>query len=254
MIETSTTEIFIGIMVLIRAGALLMFIPPLGGEAVPKRVRILLAALLALMVLPVVARPDEVPAHTLGLVIVGGKEVVVGLFMGLAVRMVLYAVDYAGRVMAHESSLMMSMSFDPLSNSQTSTISSLLFYFTVIFMMILGVHHAVLLAFVRSYDIIGIGMQMPGPQGMQEMIHASTEVFSLGVRMAGPLIALNFVINLSMAILGKVAPKINVFMTSFAVRIMASLWLLAGSSMLVAQYIYNASMDAPDMMLRFLLP
>jgi len=254
MSEPTVAELYTGILVLIRAGALLMFIPPLGGEAVPSRVRILLAAMVAFLVAPLVPQPEVVPTQTLMLILASGKEVIVGLLMGFAVRLILYAVEFAGRVISHEMGLMMSQSFDPLSNSQSSTVGSLMFYFTVIFMFAMGAHHAALFAFVRSFEVIGIGLEMPGQASIAEAVRASRTVFSLGLRIAGPIIALNFLINLALAVLGKVAPKINVFMTSFAIRILASLWLIAGSSALIARYLYDSTSEAPELMLRFILP
>ena len=69
---------------------------------------------------------------------------------------------------------------------------------------------------------------------------------------AAPFIALNFMINITFAILGKAAPKVNVFITSFAVRIIAGFTLLASSAALIVSYIVKKSGQSALNMLELL--
>ena len=62
-------------------------------------------------------------------------------------------------------------------------------------------------------------------------------IFLMGLLISAPFIALSLTINLVLAVLGKAAPKINVFMTSFAVRILAGVLLFISSILLIRGYI-----------------
>ena len=67
---------------------------------------------------------------------------------------------------------------------------------------------------------------------------------------SAPLVAVNFVVTLTFAILGKAAPAIQVFSESFAVRIVAGLMVLGLTFRLVAQLAFDRFQEAPELMLR----
>ena len=67
--------------------------------------------------------------------------------------------------------------------------------------------------------------------------------------MAAPFIAFNFLVNVSFAVLGKAVPKMNVFMTSFSVRILGGLILLVSCLLLLTSYILDNSRRSVEAML-----
>ena len=74
----------------------------------------------------------------------------------------------------------------------------------------------------------------------------------MGLLISAPFIALSLTINLVLAVLGKAAPKINVFMTSFAVRILAGVLLFISSVLLIRGYIIKYLTKAPENLLIFI--
>jgi flagellar biosynthesis protein FliR len=54
--------------------------------------------------------------------------------------------------------------------------------------------------------------------------------------------------------LGKAVPKMNVFMTSFAIRILSGLVLLVSSILLITSYIFDASSRSVEVMLDIIQP
>ena len=84
---------------------------------------------------------------------------------------------------------------------------------------------------------------------MREFVREVSRVFVIGTLMAAPFIALNFLVNVSFAVLGKAVPKMNVFMTSFSVRILGGLVLLVSSLLLLTSYILDNSRRSVEVML-----
>ena len=68
--------------------------------------------------------------------------------------------------------------------------------------------------------------------------------------MSAPVIAVNFVVVLTFAVLGRVAPSINAFTESYSARILAGLAVLGLTFGLAAQYMLGYLEKAPDLMLQ----
>ena len=105
-----------------------------------------------------------------------------------------------------------------------------------------------------SFEILPIGSFFLTVNPTLEFVEEVKQVFILGTLIAAPFIALNFLINVSFAVLGKAVPKMNVFMTSFAIRILSGLVLLVSSILLITSYIIEGSRRSVEVMLDIIQP
>lgn len=245
-------NIFVIMMVFIRAGALIYNIPFFGGQRIPQLVKLALALGVSFAVYPAVEPFTAYPGHALEVFLIAMKELSIGLLMGLAARLVFFIVEFSGHVISTEVGLSLSSSFDPVSGTQSTTIGTLLFYFATLIFFITNMHLQILEAFALSFRYVTIGPSL-GITGVENFIRASSKIFVVGVQIAAPMVALNFIINLAFAVLGKAAPKINVFMISFSVRIFAGFSLLLMTIILIFQYLYREIIETPARMIHFLI-
>jgi len=164
----------------------------------------------------------------------------------------MFAVEMAGQMMATEIGLMMSSSLDPISRSETSPVGMLLSMFGVVLFLISGAHHLMILAFVRSFQLVpaAIGNFDPGVADL--VVRESGKIFLLAVEMAAPLIAINFLVHLALAILGRAAPSINAFLLSIPIQILSGLTLFGMIIGLAARHMLSGFGEIPELMLRFI--
>jgi len=239
-------------LVFSRAGALFALAPAFSAQSVPVIVRVALAFLLATIFHRLVPLPQTVPSHFLLFVLAIGHEIIVGLLMGLAVRFVFYALEMAGQIMATEIGLMMSTTMDPISHGETSPVTTALSYLGIVIFFVSGAHHLMLMAFLRSFELVPAAAGSFDPRVADVVVRESGNIFLLAVQMAAPLIAINFLVNLSLAILSRAAPTVNAFLLSIPIQIFAGLTVLSMVVGLTAHYVLSGLGGVPELMLRFI--
>lgn len=247
-------EIVVWVLVFLRTGAFFLGIPLFAGKMIPVKIRISFGLMLSLLVNPLVPANLEIADHFAGAIILSMNEVCIGLLLAMTVRMLFFAVELAGHLISYEIGLMASSSVNPLLGSSDSTITTLLYYFALLIFFITGMHYEVLKAFILSFDILPIGSFFLSANPTFEFVNEVSNVFVLGTLIAAPFIAMNFLINISFAVLGKAVPKMNVFMTSFAIRILSGLVLLVSSILLITSYVFDASSRSVEVMLDIIQP
>ena len=245
-------QIVVWVLVLLRTGAFFLGIPLFAGKLIPVRIRMAFGLMLSLLISPHVSADLGLSSHYVGVILLAINEICIGLLLAMMVRMVFFAVELAGFLISYEIGLMASSSINPLLGSTDATLSSLFYYFSLLIFFIVGIHHEVIKAFTLSFDLLPIGSFLLRSNPMLEYVSEVSNVFVLGILMAAPFIALNFIVNVSFAVLGKAVPKMNVFITSFAVRILAGLVLLISTILLFSSYVIEHSRRSVEVMLKII--
>lgn len=246
-------NVVVAFFMMMRTTAFFMGLPYIVGEMVPPQVQAGFAVLVTILLLPFapVEAAEGMLHNWLGITLLSANEILIGLFLALTVRMVYYGLEVAGHITSMEIGLVRNESLNPF-GSHGSMISSVLFYFALILSFVTGMHYLILDAFNQSFLLLPIGRPLFAIHNFDNFLSETSTIFRVGLLISGPFIALSFTINLVLAVLGKAAPKINVFMTSFAVRILAGVTLFVASVLLIKAYILEYMNRTPGNMLFFL--
>ena len=144
-------QIVVWVLVFLRTGAFFMGIPLFAGKMIPVKIRTAFGLILSLIINPLVPAKLEIADHFAGAIILSINEICIGLLLAMVVRMVFFAVELAGHLISYEIGLMASNSVNPLLGSSDSTITTLLYYFSLLIFFVQGIHYDVLKAFVMSF-------------------------------------------------------------------------------------------------------
>ena len=245
-------DLVVWMMILTRVLGLFLIAPVFSHSTIPVIAKVTLAAAFAILAFPMVEVQNVYPDSILTLVLWTAKELVVGLSMGLAMRMVFFILDFAAHIITVEIGLMPGPEFDPSNAAGQSNPLGSIMYFFGLALLLSGSEYDILRAFMRSFEIAPLGHMDVNSFAADYIIIKSADIFKIGILMAAPLIAVNFLINLVFATLGKVVPKLNVFILSFSARIFIGTSVLAVSVGLIAHYALNYIYQTPEMMLRFI--
>lgn len=222
-----------------RAGAFLAVLPMFTGAGIPVQVRLALSAALGLLVAPLVGPVELGNLRLGGLIAVCAQEAVAGLTLGFVARMVFFAADLAGRLLANEMGLALGNLFDPLTQTSVQVPGAILFWMTLMLVLTLDLHHWLLAAFQQSYQVLPPGAARITQPVFAEILSHTGRIFVVGVKMAAPLIAVSFIILLIFSVLSRAVPQMNVFTESFAIRILAGLVVMGLTLGIMAEHISN---------------
>ncbi len=207
----------------LRALALLSGLPVFSQRAVPMRVKVGLALFIALAaqaslpVIPVVAL--DTPQAMMRV----AQQLLVGLSLGFAVRVVFAAVELGGELIGLQMGLNFAGFFDPATASQ-GTASGRFYGTLVAFLFVLGNGHlALIAALVHSFEVFPVGDEPFAFLRQTQPQRWGAEVFTLGLWIALPLVGMLLFVNLVLGVISRVAPQISVFSVGFPITLSVGL-------------------------------
>lgn len=211
-----------------RIGAVLMLLPVFGEEAVPGRLRLLLAlgmtAGLWGLLRPVVMPHAVNDGALFGTLVV---ELLVGLAIGTLIKLMFQAIIMAGAVISLQIGLSSALVFDPSLGGQTPLLAKLVALAAVLFCMAMGLHHMWIAAMVKSYALFPIDA-VPDTGDFARLAVATTgKALMLAVSIAGPFLVYGIVFNVALGFSARLAPAIQIFFIAQPLNLLLGVALLA---------------------------
>jgi flagellar biosynthetic protein FliR len=195
-------------IVFIRVGAMMFLLPAFGELLIPARVRLGLALAFTAIVTPAVVPVLQPVAEGSSLLVVLGAETIVGLVIGLVVRFFAMALQIAGSMAAHATSLAQILGdagIDP-----QPAIGQLLSVGGLALAVAAGLHVRFAELMIHSYDVFRPGV-LPGPALVSEWgIARIAAAFSLAFALAAPFTIAAFVYNLALGVINRAMPQLMV--------------------------------------------
>ncbi|WIW90888.1 flagellar biosynthetic protein FliR (plasmid) [Sphingobium sp. V4] len=218
-----------------RVGAVLMLLPAFSEETVPPQIRLVMAlgfslglyGLLGPKIAPLAASQAVLP-----IIIIA--EMLVGIAMGMIVKMLFSAAAMAGSIASMQIGLASALVADPSLGGQSPLLARLIGLAAVIVCMALGVHHLWIASIVNSYALFPVGGLAPARDFAMLAVGVLGRATGLGVSLAAPLILYGVIFNLGLGLAARVAPAIQVFFITQPLNLLLGLSLLAmvGGTML----------------------
>lgn len=209
LIEMMTGSAWLGLIVLIRVGAVMATLPGLGEQVISVRVRLVLSLMLTVIITPAVAPAIDLPEPGLNaLVMVIATESLNGLFLGLVLRLFILAIQTAGAIAAQSTSLAQLMGgtgLDPL-----PAIGHILTTAALALLFATGFHIKAAAFLVLSYDLLP-PFSFPTPADVADAgRHRVAESFALAFSLAAPFVIMSVIYNLTLGVINKAMPQLMV--------------------------------------------
>ncbi|MBT9470463.1 MAG: flagellar biosynthetic protein FliR [Pseudomonadota bacterium] len=207
----AASQVYAGGLIFARVAAIIMLLPGIGDSSVPPRIRLGFAFLMALMLMPVIARGMVVPGTVSG---VGGaviKEILIGLMIGGILRMFLSSLTATGEIISIQTTLAFAQTAAPGQAAPSTTLGTFLGLIGVTLIMTTDLHHMFLTAIVRSYALFPFSRDVPVADSAQLAVQTVAGSFRLGLQLAAPVVVFSVIFNIAAGLVGRVMPQFQVF-------------------------------------------
>jgi flagellar biosynthetic protein FliR len=210
----------------LRMSAMMAVAPVFSAAGFNVRSRALYAVLIAALVAPSLPAPPVESLLSGAGVLMGIREIGVGLILGFVVQMAFGAAVFAGQAISMTMGLGFAMAVDPQNGVQVPVISQLYVIVATLLFLALDGHLLLIAAVVESYQLIPIGVAGLPAASLSAVVALGTTVFAGGILLALPALTALLLINVAFGIVTRTAPQLNIFAVGFPVTILAGLFIM----------------------------
>jgi flagellar biosynthesis protein FliR len=214
--------------VLARVGGLVVTAPLFSFGSLPAKLRLILTLALALVITPIElsarpATPPNLPDHAVQL----AGELSIGALLGLGVMVLLAGAQLAGQIISQMSGLSVADAFNPVLGEESPIVANLLQMTALAVFVAIGGHRLLVGALLDTYTMIPLG-RAELTSSLGKLVPALlAESFSLALRGAAPAIVALLLATISLGLISRTLPQMNVMAIGFGLNVLVTLGILA---------------------------
>lgn len=237
-------QILLFAMVLLRSSAFVVSASIFSSPAINPYLKILFSLSLTMIIFPLQnmtgLSEKEINEH---LLMLAGREVLVGLALGLMTRLFFFTVGMVGELLSVSLGLGSAQIYNPISGHQSQILDQFYTWLAMMIFLALGGAETLIQSLSQSFEIIPFMQMKFSTVSFSEFVTQFSKILVVVIQISSPILISMLLANLAMGILGRTVPQINVLVTSFPVSIILGLFVL----ILITPYWFpqmNALMDS----------
>jgi flagellar biosynthetic protein FliR len=223
----SAGTLYAFMLVLARVSGALVFVPIPGLNGAPEAARAALALAFTLALFgqwPPVQAEQVTPAMLAGWAL---SEAAVGLTIGVCVAVVLETFSFSAQVLGLQAGYGYASTIDPNTQADSGILLVLAQLVSGMLFFAMGLDREVLRVFAISLEKIPAGVFLLGRASADPIIHLVSTLISVGVRLALPVVALLTMVDVALALLGRVNSQLQLLSLAFPAKMLTALIMLS---------------------------
>jgi flagellar biosynthetic protein FliR len=222
------------VLVFFRVTGMMIFAPLLGSERIPRRVRVMIALVLAAGMCSAVQAPARLPDSSWELALGIGGEMAFGIAMGMSLSFTFVAAQWGGEIIGQQMGLNIGETFDPSFGRSASVVGDLYFMLTLVIFLVLGGHRQMIVGLQSSFTSLPLLSLSVDRNLLDTLFGLLTSCTTLALQLAAPLLVTVLVVDLALGCIGRAMPQINVMTAGLTIRSLVGLVVtVAGISLSV---------------------
>jgi flagellar biosynthetic protein FliR len=164
-------------------------------------------------------------------------ELSIGLVYGLSLALLNEMMLFAGQLVGLQFSFSLVNLLDPASPIQTPLMGEFFQLMGTLVLITAGLDRILLASMVRSFHAVPLGTFALAPPTALVIVRAASGVFLAAVELAAPVLAATMLLEIAVALMGKLSPQLPVMMLTVPLKTLAGLVILFGSLALWPRFI-----------------
>jgi flagellar biosynthetic protein FliR len=221
---------------LVRIGAFLMAMPIIGTRLVSARIRMGLAATMAVAVAATLPPAPVVDLLSVQAWVMIADQILIGASMAFVIQLLFQVFIMAGQMIAMQMGLGFASMMDPANGINVAIISQFYLMMTTLVFLSLNGHLVAIEIMVESFRVLPVSVTWQF-DGLGQIATLGSWVFSSALFVALPAVTAVLIINFAFGIMTRAAPQLNIFSLGFPFTMLMGLLIMwIGLSGFLPQY------------------
>ena len=230
-------------LIVMRMAGFVFLNPVLGRRNIPSQLKVGLSMVMAVLVYSTAVSQGTANEIETGSAVVFGvlavKELLIGYFLGFVMQLFDMILTFAGTVIDFQLGISMAMVYDAQNGAQVALSGNILQIFYLLLFFVSDGHLALMKILALSGEIVPYGEVAISGGAAWLLLDIFVECVVLAMRMAFPMIAFEFLVQVGVGVLTKINPQVNLFVLSIQLRLTVGLILMMFLIGPIGDYIGN---------------
>lgn len=234
------------LLVFFRLTGIIFFAPVFRNRAISSRLKLGLILAMSILLFPLIEtdkfiNPMEHPASY---VLAISKELIIGIVIGFAVRLIFTGIHLAGHIAGRQMGLGLANVLSPQAGFQMPIIAQFYGILAILIFLTINAHHLLLGSIARSFDVIPLAGFQYSSRTLAQIVELTTlrltkNIFVIAIKLSAPIICTLFLVNLALGIIVRAVPQVNVFILGFPIKIAIGFLILSVSIRIFSYEVVN---------------
>lgn len=215
-----------------------MTMPVFRSESIPILFKLGLAFAVS-MALYSILQLEPVPVfnHLIPFAIGVIGELMIGISIGLSMRLIFAGIQIAGQLAGYQMGLAIANVMDPSTSQQLPILSQFNQLFAMLLLLVTNAHHIFLRALAESYRLVPpFGFHFSNSL-MQQIVDLGGKMFVIAVQVGAPIMAALLLVSVAFGLIARTVPQMNVFIVAMPLKIGVGLLFLGFSLPYLSTYL-----------------
>lgn len=201
----------------IRVGGMMMIAPIISGRQMPRRYRLGLTFILTVTIMPLLGEMPQVDPFSADAVLIVFNQIVIGFGMGFILLLVINTVFIAGENISMTMGMGFATMSDPINGGQVAVVGQFFMIMASLLFLAFNGHLAAIEMLAESFQVLPVSTQGLGGEGVWNLLSWVKNMFIGALAIALPAIAALLSVNLTMGVITRAAPQLNIFSIGFPI-------------------------------------
>ena len=220
--QLNEIQILLFAMILLRMSSFVVAAAIFNSQSISAPLKILMALVFTLVVYAPLSSNEiivRIKEHQNDILLLAGREVLIGLCLGFVTRLFFFAVSMEGEIVSISMGLGQAQMYNPMMGSMGNAMEQFYVVISTLVFFALNGHHIMLQGVVESFQTSPIAVLTFQASTLGEMVYKMQDYLIIGIKIAAPILISMTIVQFGIALLSRVVPQINVLVTTASLTV-----------------------------------